>query len=270
MRHVQPWVLPLDIRLMSLASWLLAGAAVIGLAAGVVHWFINQSRFDLRVIEVHGALEHNTEATLRLATVSRIRGNFFTVNLEDVRAAFESAPWVRKAMVQRLWPYGLRVTLEEYQPVALWGADRQTSHLLDTYGDVFEANVADVDDQLLPLLSGPDEPGVSAQMWLLYQRLLPQMALLDRRITTLQLSELGTWSLQLDNGATVVMGRGEPDEVEQRLRRFVQTAPVALRAFEGRPFMLADLRYSNDGYALKVADAHIVDRAAGSSVGQRR
>jgi cell division protein FtsQ len=45
----------------------------------------------------------------------------FTANLDAVRAAFESVPWVRKASVQREWPNKLRVTLEEHVVLGTWG-----------------------------------------------------------------------------------------------------------------------------------------------------
>jgi cell division protein FtsQ len=36
---------------------------------------------------------------VRGTALPRIKGNFFTANLDAVRAAFESVPWVRRAAV---------------------------------------------------------------------------------------------------------------------------------------------------------------------------
>jgi len=49
-----------------------------------------------------------------------IKGNFFSINLQRARAAFESVPWVRRATVRRVWPDRLAVSLEEHRAAALW------------------------------------------------------------------------------------------------------------------------------------------------------
>jgi len=46
---------------------------------------------------------------------------FFTADLDAVRAAFESVPWVRKAMVRREWPNKLIVTVEEHRGIGHLG-----------------------------------------------------------------------------------------------------------------------------------------------------
>jgi cell division septal protein FtsQ len=58
-------------------------------------------------------------------------------------------------VVRREFPNKLRVTLTEQVPVANWG-DEAGSKLINGFGDVFEANVAEVDDNL-PRLDGPVE-----------------------------------------------------------------------------------------------------------------
>ena len=79
-----------------------------------------------------------------------------------MRRAFESVPWVRHAVVRRVWPNRLRVQLEEHRPVALWGGETGSEKLVNSFGEVFEANLGDVEDDDLPRLVGPD--GSSAQV----------------------------------------------------------------------------------------------------------
>lgn len=252
MRHVQPWTLPLDVRLMHFASSVLLGVVVVGSCAMGIYWVMSQPYFNLRVIHVQSELEHNSPATLRLAVTSRIQGNFFTVNLAEVRGVFESAPWVRKVKeIRRVWPYGLSVNIEEYRPVALWGAHRQTSYLLDEYGDVFEANAADVEEHQLPLLSGPEGNGSGMELWKMYQKLAARLIVLDQRIEELHLSEQGTWRMKLESGVQIVVGRGTEEEIEQRVAEFVGSLPMAMMPYGERRLLLADLRHAN-GYALKI------------------
>jgi cell division protein FtsQ len=152
--------------------------------------------------------------------------------------------------VRREFPNRLRVTLQEHQPVALWGSESEPK-LVNSYGEVFEANVDDVDQDDLPRLAGPD--GQSPQVLAMYRALKPLFESLDLAIDELDLSGRGTWSLHLDGGATVELGRGTQDEVLVRTRRFVQTLRQVTSKYGRTPDALlsADLRHT-DGYAVKL------------------
>jgi hypothetical protein len=105
---------------------------------------------------------------------AKLTGNFFTLDLQSARQVFESLPWVRHAVVQRVWPNRLEVTLEEHKPAAVWKGDEGNDRLVNTYGEVFEANVGDVDDDDLPEFSG-DEAS-APEMLAMYRRLNPVFA----------------------------------------------------------------------------------------------
>ena len=116
--------LPPDVRLMNATTALLLGVAAIGLASMAVMWVVRQPLFVVRSISVEGELARNSVSTLRANTAARLSGNFFTMDLAEGRRAFESVPWVRQAVVNRIWPNRLAVRLEEHRVAALW-ATRQ-------------------------------------------------------------------------------------------------------------------------------------------------
>jgi cell division protein FtsQ len=180
----------------------------------------------------------------------KVAGNFFTVRLDAVREAFESVPWVRRATVRRQFPNRLRVVLQEHKAVALWGADREAK-LLNGYGEVFEANLGDVEQEALPRLSGPE--GESAQVLAMYLALQPVLETLDLGLSELMLSGRGSWQLTLDTGARVELGRGTVPEVVERTGGFVQTLTQVTSHYGRRPEALvsADLRHVN-GYAIRL------------------
>ena len=74
---------------------------------------------------VEGDVARNSVSTIRANAAPQLAGNFLTIDLGAVRRAFESVPWVRLAIVRRVWPNRLRVRLEEHRPVALWGSDER-------------------------------------------------------------------------------------------------------------------------------------------------
>ena len=157
--------LPRDIRLMNGVSLaVFALALVVLLAAGVLALW-RSPHFAVRAIELHGDLTRNSAATIRANTVPRLAGNFFSLDLAQARQVFESVPWVRRAVVRRVFPDQLAVRLEEHRAVALWedaGGDEGAERLVNSFGELFEANVGDVEDDGLPVFAGP--PGGSAQM----------------------------------------------------------------------------------------------------------
>ncbi|MFA6069554.1 MAG: FtsQ-type POTRA domain-containing protein, partial [Janthinobacterium sp.] len=174
------------------ANGLLAAVLVVCVAAGV--WWVSQRpMFDLRTIKVESAddkgLRHVNYLTLRSGTLGRIKGNFFTTNLESVRGVFESVPWVRRASVRREWPNQLIVALEEHEALGTWGED---GRLLSVKGDVFTANVAEAeDDHELPAFAGPD--GSEKEVLATYVQLAKWFSPLKMVPESLSLSSRYAW-----------------------------------------------------------------------------
>ncbi len=243
--------LPADVRWMRLTANGLYALAALVLAVLALHLLTRQPVFALRAIHIDGDLKRNSVATIRVNAVPQLRGNFFTIDLQAARRAFETVPWVRQAVVQRVWPNRLAVRLEEHRPVALWreADDNGTAEqLVNTQGEVFEANVGDVEGDSLPTLEGPD--GSSAAMLAMLMRLQAVFGRLGSHIDTLRLSGRASWAIELDSGATVQLGRGRDDEVLARADRFVATVTQMTQQFQA-PVVYADLRH-RDGYALRL------------------
>ena len=233
---------------MATTAAVLAALGVLALVATGLLWFVRQPMFALHTIRVEGDLTHNSALTIRANAAPRMAGNFFTMDLAATRRAFESVPWVRQAIVRRVWPDKLSVRLEEHRPVALWSVEDGSDKLVNSLGEVFEANLGDVEDEGLPTLRGPD--GSSTRMLRLWAALQTVVAGLDAQIETLELSGRGSWRAELDSGAEIEFGRGSDDEVLERTRRFVGTVTQVTQRYQ-RPIEYADLRH-NEGYAVRL------------------
>ena len=240
--------LPVDVRLMNAIAAVVFTLALLALAAAALAWAARRPQFQFGDVRLEGDLQRNSVTTVRANAMPHLAGNFFTMDLARTRAAFEQVPWVRHAVVRRVWPNRLVVSLEEHQPVALWLGDENSDKMVNSHGEVFEANVGDVEDDSLPQFAGPD--GTSAQVLEMYRRLQPLFANLDAEVTSLRLSGRGSWKVDLDDGASVELGRGTPDEVVERTTRFIRTVPQLLHKFKA-PLESADLRHA-EGYAVKL------------------
>jgi len=240
--------LPGDVRLMNATAALLALIGSAALAAVLLLWLVKQPVFAVRAIRIEGDVTRNSVSTIRANAAPRLAGNFFSLDLTKAKQAFESVPWVRQAVVQRVWPNRLTVRLEEHRAAALWSTDTGSDKLVNTFGEVFEANPGDVEDDALPTLQGPD--GSSARLLTLFQRLQPVFAPLEAHIDTLAMSGRGSLRADLDTGAEVEIGRGSDDELVARTQRFVETIPQVIAQHQ-RPLVYADLRH-NEGYAVRL------------------
>lgn len=240
--------LPTDVRLMNgVASAIFMATAAVLLAAGAL-WLMRSPGFSIRAIEVRGELQRSSPAALRAHVLPRLTGNFFSLDLQSARAAFESAPWVRHAVVRRVWPDRLAVTLEEHQPVARWAAEDGTERLVNAQGEVFEANPAELQADTLPLLGGPD--GSSQRLLEAWKGLSRSFQRIDQELLELQLSGRGSWRAVLTHGVTVELGRGDPAEIQARVERFVGSVSQVTSYYKA-PLLRADLRHPG-GYAVRL------------------
>ncbi|WP_374567047.1 cell division protein FtsQ/DivIB [Nitrosomonas sp.] len=189
------------------------------------------------------ALQNVTNEQIEQLVKTEIDGNFISVNLTAVREAFVKLPWVREAKVNREWPHGLNVTLEEHRALAYWGSHA----LVNTYGEVFRVS-AEMD---LPVFTGPNEASAH-EVTRQYQRFNQILAPLQQKIAELILTPRYAWRIQLDTGTVLELGR---DETEERLIRYVSifNHSIALLNQQG-PLAYVDLRYPN-GFAIRTPDA---------------
>ncbi len=239
-----------DIKLLNAVTGTLLGlCALVLLAAGMV-WLAQRPMFALGAVVVQGAdgkeLRHVNALTVKSAALPRIKGNFFTVDLDSVRTAFESVPWVRKAGVRREWPNGLVVSIEEHQPLGTWGED---GRLLSVKGDVFTANLAEAEeDTKLLEFNGPT--GSEKEVLARYVELHEWFKPVNAAPVSVQLSGRFAWTVKLDNGMTVRLGRERGKVTLKDLAgRFAQIYPQLTARF-GNRIESVDLRYPN-GLALR-------------------
>ena len=136
-----------DVKMLNAITNALLVLVLLALLASGTWWVVQRPMFTLKMIRVEGEMDaplrRVNALTIRASALPRIKGNFFTADLNAVRAAFESVPWVRKAMVRREWPNKLIVTIEEHRALGTWGDE---GRLLSVKGDVFTANLAEAED----------------------------------------------------------------------------------------------------------------------------
>jgi len=242
--------LPVDVRLMNWTTAVLLLGCAVAFMLVLGSWMSRLPLFALTKVTVDGELARVDTVALRTKVTPVLVGNFFTMDLQAVRRAFEQVPWVRSVQVQREFPHALRVRVREQDAAALWG-EADSGTLVNREGEVFEADPAALEDERLARLVGPREQ--SAPRLAMLGQLAPALEPLQRPVESLALSAHGSWRVQLENGAALELGTGEAPVLLARLKRLTDTlAGVAQR--QGRrvtQLEYADLRYAN-GYALRL------------------
>jgi cell division protein FtsQ len=214
----------------------LGGLAV---AYGVLWIVVHMPWFALRHIEVNGSSTHVTREQIEAIVASEMHGTFFTLNLPQVRRAFEKLPWVREVTLRRHWPDRLEVAVTEHVPLARWG----TVALVNTQGEIFHAAY----DGNLPTFIGP--PGTSKEVAIQYEFFRRQLAPLGTPPVLVQLTPRRAWQVRVEGGPTIELGR---DDIENRLARFVDAHDRTLGTLKRR-IDYVDLRYAN-GFAVRIPE----------------
>lgn len=217
----------------SLSGLLLLGVLAMT-ATLAMRWMSDPYRFPLDVVEVKGEFRYMEKTALQQAVAPHATGGFFTVDVDSIRAAAEALPWVYRAKVRRIWPATLRLHITEQQAVASWN----DSGYLNAAGEAFYPQ-AGLSPEGLPQLGGPDDQ--AARVLQRYSEVSRTLQSLAMRVTQLTMDKRRAWTLQLDNGVELKLGRAHP---WQRLQRFVRAYP---NVFAGRMADLGrvDMRYSN-------------------------
>ena len=265
-------------RLLNMAALLVTMVALCAFVAGAAVWASRRPMFALKAIRIEPlpiaavttgpatvvALRHVNASTIRSNAVAQIRntttGNFFTVDLEAVRRAFEAVPWVRRAAVRREWPDRLVVGIEEQRVLGSWDDGR----FVNTFGELFTANAAEAeeDNKDLPEFAGPvgSERDVASR-YLDFRSWFARLALVPDQVT---LSPRYAWSVHFDNGTdsglTVDLGRErDGGTVPERVLRMINAWPAVTSRWP-KPTLI-DLRYPN-GFALRAEGLRLADENA--------
>ncbi len=201
-----------------------------------------QNMIPLEHISIDGDFRYLSPLQLQKTINANIRGGYFTVDLAAIRQALLQLPWVQEVSVRRQWPSGLRVQVEEKRAVAYWG----DAALLSDRGEVFVPETLSR-DMALTTLRGPD--ATHETVWKFANKVTGSIAALGLALKKLELDARRAWQIELENGATIKLGR---DDAVARLQRFARVYAMSnLPAFKDAAVI--DMRYPN-GFAILAAD----------------
>ena len=226
------------VRVMTAVVVLLAlTAALVPLVNDVLNRYV-------LAVRVAGKFEHVSRLELEAVVREQLASaSFFAVDVESLRRAAVSLPWVRDVTVRRVWPDSVHIAVVERVAVARWNDDA----LMESDAHVFKPREG-AQAYALTRLTGP--PGQHAHVLEQFNRLSSGLGTLGGGVVGLSLSERGQWEVKFGNGMTVVPST--PFDIGA-LMQFSKTLPSILGSDLPRVARI-DLRYAN-GFAVRWREA---------------
>lgn len=235
------WDRPVLINLMADVLLVAGGFLLLWAAAATVQ---RLPVFPLRQLIVAAPLDRVSQVQLEHTARTALAGNFFTVDLDAVKGAFERLPWVRNADVRRRWPDAIELALEEHKAVARWTPKEGEPRLVNEHGEVFMAATS----AELPGFAGPE--GAAPRVLSRFAEFNGRLAVIGRQLVSIHLSSRDAWRLRLDDGVLIELGRDQPKHPPlERLTRFTETYPAVRERLQAA-IGVVDMRYPN-GFALR-------------------
>lgn len=222
--------------LSRISHWLVLVALSYALLVTARHFA--DDLLPIQRVDVLGADHAETRAAAR-AALRGTEGGFINVNLDRVRQSYEAMPWVKRAVVRKVWPDRLVIELTEHIPAAAWNAQA----MLDVHGELFPVRPRPG----LPRIYAPD--AMALEVAHRYGEFVQTLMPMGLKIDSMHVSARHAWRLQLKNGLVLELGR---ERLSERMRRFVST--YALVQAQAGKVAYIDLRYPN-GLAVRLSGA---------------
>ena len=224
-------------KLFYYAAWLavlIAGALWLN-----KHPYFRIASIDIVPAEEGAKLQYANKEKLFERVRPGLTGSFFSVDVGRAQSIVQSDPWVADAKAERVPPHTIRIRVSEHKPFARWLRDNEHAGLVDDKGRIFQAAY---DAEL------PEFDGESRDMPLMienYRAFSTKLQPLRLKILRLQYSPRSAWTLMLDNGVEVRLGR---ENIHHRIGRFAESWSGHLAA-HAHALDYVDMRYK-DGFAV--------------------
>lgn len=204
-----------------------------------VDWMLREGEFPLRQVHVDGDLRNLGPEDAEAAVRPYLGRNFFRLDMGSLHTAFADNPWVQSVAVSRRWPDTVEVRFVERVPFAHWGRDE----MIDTGAARFRPQKIREPHEW-PNFDAPD--GHEALLMRVYGDTGRALAPLGLKVVRVQQDARGAWTLTLDTGLELRLGR---EAYAERLARFIEVWPRVLAA-QAERIAGVDLRYLN-GFAVR-------------------
>lgn len=178
-----------------------------------------------------------------LLKMGELKG-FWAQDVKQIREQLETIPWVKGAVVRKVWPNRLSIWLSEYQPVAIWNK----TEFVTKDGIVFQLPMDKLKEKTFPYLGGPDYQNLKVlEAW---GQIYADFKAKNLMVKGVTIDERGAWQVTLDNDIILKLGRGD---WKPKVGSVVTIFPQ-IEVPEGKRINYVDLRYASLSAAVGLID----------------
>lgn len=178
----------------------LIGAFSVFIIIGSAVLYVLENWFTIDRIIIKGNTTHITREQLSYIAKNRLRGTFFTLDINNLQHEFMQIPWVQSVTVTRDFPDSITVNINEYEAIARL----RDESLISMSGGIFSG--AD-DSTALPVFNGlaSQVPGFLND----YKLLKPFLQAKKISLTRLDITGSGITKVFFSNNLQVVICKAD-------------------------------------------------------------
>jgi cell division protein FtsQ len=165
----------------------------------------------IKQVQIEGSFQFTSQEELQSAIGLYVQDSFLQLDLNHLKLQLEQHPWIDSVAIARMWPDKLVVRVVEQQPIARWGE----KGFLNMRGDIIEVEKT-TKIQSLPLLHGDDRD--AQEIMGQYLRIGKLLAQQDLVLSAVKLDQTRSWTLTLQSGLIIKLGR---DRLWEKLQNLV-------------------------------------------------
>jgi cell division protein FtsQ len=197
----------------------------LALATGVVE------RSNVERVSIVGNFDERQLKSIRtLFTATDMQSK----EVEEIKKVLGELDWVRRANVRKNWPHAIEVEVLPERAIAYWNE----SGFISSEGSVLYTDMLPVGD--LPHLYGPE--GSELDVMKRFQQLSQMLNSYGLGVKVLTVTEMGSWSLETENGVDVVLGK---EDLKARMQRFLTVSSRLAKRGGALSVERIDARYIN-------------------------
>ncbi len=192
----------------------------------------------IKYVRIEGTFQYIEKTKIKQVLKGQVNNGLYNASIKNIQQSVAGLPWVNSVKVKRVWPDAIEIKITEQVPIAKW----YLTELVNKNGDLFKP------DNLnkfvhLPMIAG--NTGNEKKLLETMADLTIDLKEQDMKLTEFRVSNRRAWTIKIQNGMELILGRNEPFK---NLQRFLKTRHL-LGKEQLVKIKVVDLRYPN-GYAL--------------------
>ncbi len=192
----------------------------------------------IKYVRIEGTFQYIEKTKIKQVLKGQVNNGLYNASIKNIQQSVADLPWVNSVKVKRVWPDAIEIIITEQVPIAKW----YLTELVNKNGDLFKPDNLNK-FEYLPMIAG--NTGNEKKLLETMADLTIDLKEHNMKLTEFQVSNRRAWTIKIQNGMELILGRNEPFK---NLQRFLKTRHL-LGKEQLAKIKIVDLRYPN-GYAL--------------------